>query len=307
MNYRTKLLLVLLFFLLAAVHSGETKKLDNQVGLDEPIELDIFRKAFPDISFTASYDKDLNDWQIKVTFLLNSKKSGIFYWCDGRLLPKEQLSNKSKYLPLLEDYAFGGELQSPSTYTQAQIEEYRLAGLTSTRTTTPFPAVFILDFIYSSSSRKSIEQNLTKTKFLGFSVTVNDRLIKALSVVEKRISELSKTNKDVANFLKEKVDHLEGYNWRDIRDADRKSMHSMGIAIDFLPPKLNRHIYWRWTKDQKGEKWMLTPLSSRWMPPYEVINIFEEEGFVWGGKWLIWDNMHFEYRPEIIEYYKTRN
>ena len=48
---------------------------------------------------------------------------------------------------------------------------------------------------------------------------------------------------------------------------------------------------------------MLTPLTSRWMPPYEIINIFEEEGFIWGGKWLIWDNMHFEYRPELIKYY----
>ena len=67
---------------------------------------------------------------------------------------------------------------------------------------------------------------------------------------------------------------------------------------------MNKYIYWRWTKDIRGDKWMLTPLKSRWMPPYEIINIFEEEGFIWGGKWLIWDNMHFEYRPELIEFYK---
>ena len=46
---------------------------------------------------------------------------------------------------------------------------------------------------------------------------------------------------------------------------------------------------------------MLTPLSWRWMPPQAVIDIFEEEGFIWGGKWAIWDNMHFEYHPELIE------
>ncbi|MBQ5781449.1 MAG: M15 family metallopeptidase, partial [Spirochaetaceae bacterium] len=48
----------------------------------------------------------------------------------------------------------------------------------------------------------------------------------------------------------------------------------------------------------------LTPLSQRWMPPQKVIEIFEEQGFIWGGKWGIWDNMHFEYRPELIIFQK---
>jgi hypothetical protein len=26
----------------------------------------------------------------------------------------------------------------------------------------------------------------------------------------------------------------------------------------------------------------------------------EEEGFIWGGKWPMYDTMHFEYRPELI-------
>jgi len=34
--------------------------------------------------------------------------------------------------------------------------------------------------------------------------------------------------------------------------------------------------------------------------PDIVIDIFEKEGFIWGGKWTVWDNMHFEYRPELI-------
>ena len=37
------------------------------------------------------------------------------------------------------------------------------------------------------------------------------------------------------------------------------------------------------------------------MPPEEVISIFESEGFIWGGKWDIWDNIHFEYHPEILQ------
>ena len=36
------------------------------------------------------------------------------------------------------------------------------------------------------------------------------------------------------------------------------------------------------------------------MIDFGIQEIFEEEGFVWGGKWHLWDNMHFEYRPELI-------
>ena len=36
------------------------------------------------------------------------------------------------------------------------------------------------------------------------------------------------------------------------------------------------------------------------MPPLAFVKAFEREGFVWGGKWLFFDTMHFEYRPEIL-------
>ena len=47
---------------------------------------------------------------------------------------------------------------------------------------------------------------------------------------------------------------------------------------------------------------MKTPLSERWMPPKIVRDIFESEGFIWGGKWTVWDTMHFEYHPELIKW-----
>ncbi|MDR3247464.1 MAG: M15 family metallopeptidase [Treponema sp.] len=31
-----------------------------------------------------------------------------------------------------------------------------------------------------------------------------------------------------------------------------------------------------------------------------MIKAFESYGFVWGGKWMFYDTMHFEYRPEIF-------
>ena len=34
--------------------------------------------------------------------------------------------------------------------------------------------------------------------------------------------------------------------------------------------------------------------------PKELIEAFENNNFVWGGKWGHFDILHFEYRPEII-------
>jgi hypothetical protein len=71
--------------------------------------------------------------------------------------------------------------------------------------------------------------------------------------------------------------------------------------VDIQPKKLgNKAIYWQWERD-RNENWMLVPLDRRWQPPEGVIRIFEDEGFTWGGKWALYDAMHFEFRPELHE------
>ncbi len=34
--------------------------------------------------------------------------------------------------------------------------------------------------------------------------------------------------------------------------------------------------------------------------PQAVVDAFEAEGFIWGGRWKHYDTMHFEYRPELL-------
>jgi hypothetical protein len=31
-----------------------------------------------------------------------------------------------------------------------------------------------------------------------------------------------------------------------------------------------------------------------------VVQIFEDNGFIWGGKWHHFDTVHFEFRPELV-------
>lgn len=92
-----------------------------------------------------------------------------------------------------------------------------------------------------------------------------------------------------------------GYNWCQIRDSPTRSFHSYGIALDILPRGWgNKIVYWGYEKQNGNADWMLIPLKDRWLPPPAVVKAFEDEGFIWGGRWAVWDNMHFEYHPELL-------
>lgn len=81
-----------------------------------------------------------------------------------------------------------------------------------------------------------------------------------------------------------------GYNYRFVRGTGRLSAHAYGIAIDV---KTNRNDYWKWSNPKEASKRIASY-------PERLIEIFENNNFIWGGKWGYFDIMHFEYRPEII-------
>ncbi|MFN8396624.1 MAG: M15 family metallopeptidase [Bacteroidia bacterium] len=84
-----------------------------------------------------------------------------------------------------------------------------------------------------------------------------------------------------------------GYNWRPIAGTDRLSAHSFGIAVDICTQYSD---YWRWSPEfSKGK-----PLVYKNRIPKLIVEAFEAEGFIWGGKWFHFDTMHFEYRPELL-------
>jgi peptidoglycan L-alanyl-D-glutamate endopeptidase CwlK len=88
------------------------------------------------------------------------------------------------------------------------------------------------------------------------------------------------------------------YNWRNIQGTSRQSPHSFGIAIDIN----TRHSeYWKW---DYPTTWQIDSVEQRlrWRNsvPWEVVEIFERHGFIWGGKWYHYDTMHFEFRPELL-------
>ncbi|MEG2140896.1 MAG: M15 family metallopeptidase [Bilophila sp.] len=75
--------------------------------------------------------------------------------------------------------------------------------------------------------------------------------------------------------------------WRVISGTTRLSAHSYGIAIDLNPA---HGAYWRWKRSR--------PQYAGY--PQAIVELFEANGFIWGGKWNKFDLMHFEYRPELL-------
>ena len=82
------------------------------------------------------------------------------------------------------------------------------------------------------------------------------------------------------------------YNCRLVAGTNRESTHGLGIAIDIAAAHSH---YWQWSKPDADGR-----VSYKNEIPWEIVEIFEKHGFIWGGKWYHYDTMHFEYRPEIV-------
>lgn len=116
-----------------------------------------------------------------------------------------------------------------------------------------------------------------------------------LKQVSHQLELLVKKHPDFIKYL-DKPDEV--FYWRNIENSNRRSPHSFGIAIDL---NLNYTNYWVWDtgiKENKINQSDHIPYKNR--IPCEIVTVFERNGFIWGGKWLHYDTMHFEYRPELL-------
>ncbi len=88
------------------------------------------------------------------------------------------------------------------------------------------------------------------------------------------------------------------FYWRKVRGANRLSAHSYGIAID-IDTKYSD--YWLWAYPHSTE---IDRIGYKNRIPKEIVRVFEQHGFIWGGRWYHFDTMHFEFRPEFQAYNK---
>ncbi|GAA0761925.1 M15 family metallopeptidase [Clostridium sartagoforme] len=146
----------------------------------------------------------------------------------------------------------------------------------------------LLNGLYGGN-RKEVEKNLSSISTLCGNITFNKnaRAGEALKKALNEAKELANNKNKINNFI---FPISGGYNYRVIQDTGRLSPHAYAIAIDL---NRNNSDYWKWVDKSKGSKRIEEY-------PKELVKIFEDNGFIWGGKWEHFDILHFEYRPEII-------
>jgi D-alanyl-D-alanine carboxypeptidase-like protein len=145
------------------------------------------------------------------------------------------------------------------------------------------------DKMYGDCSKGEVQKKLTKVPWLpksgGGSVQITsvngvaDRL-RAIS------AELDALRPELKKFA---VPSAGAFNCRTVEDTGVRSMHAWGAAIDANTELAD---YWLWSPKGSGYRNRL---------PFEIVRIFENYRFIWGGKWEHFDTMHFEYRPELLD------
>ncbi len=256
------------------------------------IILDSYRRAYPDI-IKQVIKKD-SDWAVEL------HDGSIFYWANGRMLSAEKKDNWEEYRSY-QVYAYTGKPRDPSGYTSEDVERLR-DGTGSDVRGVPQPPQDI-DFLHALvgvGDRAQTEASIVKTSLFGKNVNANKEASKKFPIITEEVEQLAKTDSEVKEFL-DTLSEVSGYSWRFVAGTNRLSNHSYGLAIDILPRGWgNKMMYWAWVRDFNDD-WMLVPQEDLWAPPEKVIKVLEKHGFIWGGTWPIYDTMHFEYKPELIE------
>ncbi len=288
-----KLFLILSLVLIQNLNSIYAQAINQKkMELDNPwLCLKAIRAGYPDITEDFFFDDEVQDWCIKI-------RRTYFYWAHGRMVEKKDINKWQNWTPFIS-YYYPTLPPNPKYYSKEFIASLKPDTLVKKRKNAPSPNYSFNKIVYQGNSKREIIKQLKEIRLFGKKIWVHKRIVRPLKNAEKKIIQTGKRDKVTRNFIRQ-IGNCWGFNWRTIIESGKISNHSWGTAVDILPKNIgNKKIYWYW-EAVKNANWMLVKPWQRWAPPQTVIRIFESEGFIWGGKWDIWDNMHFEYRPELL-------
>lgn len=155
----------------------------------------------------------------------------------------------------------------------------------------------VFEYLYGATPQER-SRNMRTIAWVGSSrgskdtirVTTACGVDKALERVVRRIQGLPEERKRTLRATVLKTGGYSGYHERTVRDfPGRTSAHAYGIAVDI-----------NWDESCYIGSHRAEPYRYRNNVPKFLVDIFEENGFIWGGRWHSYDAMHFEYRPELL-------
>lgn len=221
-----------------------------------------------------------------------------FHWAGGRMLPTEDLGHREDFVPLRFYAYYRGPRRRPDP-SPDQVEALRARNRGGNMDPRPRSDAF-LDGLYGFSSEAEADRTMAEVDFLGKTVRVHPLLAQPLRRAERTIRAAQAGDPGLRDFIRN-ISQVQGYHWREIAGTERRSYHGYGTAVDIIPRSYEgRFAYWRWAFDAGIEEWWSIPDERIWPVPQAFVDAMESEGFVWGGKWLWFDTVHFEYRPEVL-------
>jgi len=146
----------------------------------------------------------------------------------------------------------------------------------------------LLKEVYGDSE-KAVGKNLSSANLIWRNCLFNNKN-KAKASLEAAMKEIKALSSNKPSIVSELFPLSGTFNYRVIARTGQLSPHAFGIAIDLAR---NNRDYWQWASKKEGE----ARIKSY---PKEIVEAFENNNFIWGGKWSHFDVLHFEYRPEII-------
>lgn len=150
----------------------------------------------------------------------------------------------------------------------------------------------LLKLLYGRD-RAEVESRLVTVELAGERMRVSSRhgAAAALARAVARLESLMRDDPATRAYI---LPVAGSYFWRAIQGSRRLSAHSFGIAVDL---NVSKGLYWQWVRSKADPR----VERARRDYPQAVVDAFEAEGFIWGGKWDAFDFMHFEYRPELMK------
>ncbi len=262
---------------------------DREEELPGKRQLQALAEAYPDRIEEIAARED--QWAARID-------GAWYYFAEGRMLPRELREDYNEFTGVRLYRYRTGPAELP------EIDDERAEQLRRrTREREADPPVRhngFLDALYGVSSARDADQKMERIRFLGLSTRVHPIVVEPLERVEAEIREAMEVDAGVRRFV-ESLGSAGGYAWREIAGTASRSYHSYGIAIDLIPRSYQGNFgYWRWAMQAGVEDWWDVPFERRWGVPQPVVDAFERQEFIWGGKWLFFDPIHFEYRPELF-------
>jgi hypothetical protein len=253
------------------------------------VHLDAYHRAYPDRVGEPMIRN--GDWAVQVNGFW-------FYWANGRLLPAKARRSWERYAPMrLYEYQ-RGRYRVPAV---AEDREEFLAKLIDRDPgRVPRRHNGFHGLLYGALSNGQAQEIMEYVVLFGRRVKVHPMVVEPLQRVDAEARALARINSEVALFLR-RIARIDGQNWRRIAGTRTLSYHSYGVAVDLIPSRYRgRFSYWRWAAQSGVRDWWELRPDQRWLVPEKLVEIFERNGFIWGGRWLMFDAIHFEYRPEIL-------